>query len=211
MLNTDWKIAVAAIIGLSVVASAFIFSGTDALSGLSLFQQTGKKEVAIFADLDLNQLAFDLQGTSTTYMKFNDTSVSIKVGRESFDPLGTNLVIDLEDFNGKASFYNGVLFTGTSESITIGNFLQTKEKYSVAIGSQNFEVVRVANVTMNSFTQIASGTVDVGYGKTKTTVRLNRDTLTIGGFTGSIEATNGRLYINGFAEKVISANKINVG
>lgn len=210
-METDWKIAVAAIVGLSVIASAFIFSGGDALSGFALFQPKGDKEVAVYASLDLDQFSMDIQGTSNTYMKFNDNSVMIQIGKERFDPLEKNLTISMEDFNGKLSYYNGVLFAGNAREVSVGSLLKTREKSAVSIGSQSFDVVRVSNVSMNSFTNLASGTVDVGYGKTKTTVRLSRESLTIGGFRGSIELSNGKLIIEGTAEKVVSANKINIG
>ncbi len=212
-MDMDWKIAVAAIVGLSVVASSLVFSGTDMLSGLFSLSSGGSsgREVSISADLDLNEFTLELAGTSATEMKFDQGSVSIQVGKQKFAPAGKDFEIFLSDFNGKIVSYNGLYFDGTAREIDIGGYVKTQEKYPVSVGSQNFQLVRVSNVSIKSFTHVASGTVDVSYGKTTTTVRLNRDTLTLGGFSGSLEFANGRMYITGLAQKVVAANKINVG
>ncbi len=210
-MDMDWKIAAAAIIGLSVVASAVIFSGNDMLSGFFSLPQSRGKEVSISADLDLNEFNLDLAGTSTAEMDFRNGSASVQVGKEKFDPIGNSLFLTLDDFVGRVSYYNGISFNGNARRVDFGGYLRTREKYPILIGSQSFDRIEISNVTLNSFTHTASGIVDVGYGKTKTTVRLNRDGLTIGGFSGRIEFANGRMYIEGLAEKVVAANKINVG
>ena len=130
-MDMDWKIAVAAIVGLSVVASSLILSGTDALSGFFSFPNSAKtgKDVSISADLDLNEFTLELAGTSTTEMKFDQGSVSIQIGREKFYPQGKDFQISLSDFNGKITSYNGLFFDGTAREVDVGGYVKTKEKY----------------------------------------------------------------------------------
>ena len=211
-MQTDWKIAAAAIIGLSIVASALIFSGNDVISGFFSLPTPSSKTTQIELSLSEDKYSFDVSDAPLVEVLVGAPleNIALQVGKERFDLSNLETAsLKAEGFTGRIEFDGKKIILKGSAKKAFVNSLGFKDKVSIILEADHFSKLVAEKIRLNIFSNSITGTLSADSGKTS--VKLDKDSLNIGGFEGNLMSEGSGINLDGTAQRVSVAGKVNIG
>jgi len=208
-METDWKIAVAAIIGLSIIASAVIFSGGGDIAGFFALSADDKEPTGFSAQLKIeNDVALDVAESDSVSIQLHPQDASIQLGREKLESSVDSVNIRIEGFAGKIVLGGKFSVKGSGKKVFL-NGIGSKDRTSISVESDDFDQFGAVNASLRPINYRTRGTVNVQGGKG--IIKVDNEEVQIGGFVGKLSAVPAEVSFDGEAEKISVAGKINIG